>query len=97
MPHLLVPAVPADEDLDGILGDGGGWSWGLCLTHLWKKGDPKISHFLWFLIRQAGLEPWYWVALSVAHQKLTEEALAQCAEGGCGRRLARKAAALGPS
>ena len=79
MPHLLVPAVPADEDLDGILGDGGGWSWGLCLTHLWKKGDPKISHFLWFLIRQAGLEPWYWVALSVAHQKLTgKEGSAQC-------------------
>ena len=34
IPHLLVPAVPADEDLDGVLGDGGGWSWGLCLTHL---------------------------------------------------------------
>ena len=32
-PHLLVPAVPADEDLDGVLGDGRG-SWGLCLTHL---------------------------------------------------------------
>merc|ERR1719273_1943421 len=25
---LLVSAVPADEDLDGVLGDGRGWSWG---------------------------------------------------------------------
>ena len=33
-PHLLVPAVPADEDLDGVLGDSRGGSWGLCLTHL---------------------------------------------------------------
>ena len=31
--------------------------------------------------------------LSVAHQKLTEKALAECAEWGCGRRLARKASA----
>ena len=44
IPHLLVAAVPADEDLDGGLGDGRGWSWGLCLTHLWKR-DLQFSTF----------------------------------------------------
>ena len=47
-PHLLVPAVPADEDLDGVLGDGGGWSWGLCLTHLWKRETLKFPTFFGF-------------------------------------------------
>merc|ERR1719507_1911194 len=38
---LLVPAVPTDEDLDGVLGDGWGWSWGLCLTHLSCRSESS--------------------------------------------------------
>ena len=58
-PHLLVPAVPADEDLDGVLGDGRG-SWGLCLTHLWKTNPYNSPLSSVKLSRQhvTGLESW---------------------------------------
>ena len=72
--HLLVAAVPADEDLDGVLGDRG-WSWGLCLTHLCKKVKPcdfilSVVNFsrhstVADRLGSSGI----WVALSVAHGK----------------------------
>ena len=101
-PHLLVPAVPADEDLDGVLGDSRGGSWGLCLTHLWK-GEKTLQLFTFFSRQQhiAGfLESWQWYevekglikcCLSRAPKAHWGSAGSVCRVAQGGRRLARKA------